>query len=191
MTETRGDITRIIEEARGIHLDLGGGANPQPGFINIDIRDLPEVDIVHDVNIHPWPLPNECVTRMLASHLVEHIPPTAIGMNGTWFPFMAFMDEAWRVGRAGCELMISAPYWLSPGFAQDPTHCNSINETTFAYFDPLHQSQLWTIYKPKPWYYRFVSFDPNGNIEVVLMRHSEDEEEWKKERERWGPMRLE
>jgi SAM-dependent methyltransferase len=191
MPKTRGDIATLIEEAQGIHLDLGCGANKQPGFVGMDIRPLEGVDIVHDINVHPFPLPDECVTRVMASHLVEHIPPTAINGKGTWFPFMAFMDEIWRIGKPGCEFMISAPYWLSPGFAQDPTHCNSINEITFAYFDPLHKSQLWTIYKPKPWYYRFVSFNPNMNIEIMMMRHSESEEEWEKERKTWGPMRLE
>ena len=184
-------IATLIEKAQGIHLDLGCGANKQRNFVGMDVRPLDGVDIVHDVNVHPWPLPDECTTRIMASHLVEHIPPTAINGKGTWFPFIEFMDEAWRISKVGCEFMIAAPYWLSPGFAQDPTHCNSINETTFAYFDPLHQSQLWSIYKPKPWYYRFVSFNPVGNIEIMLMRHSEDRDEWQKERDGWGPMRLE
>jgi hypothetical protein len=140
------------------------------------------VDIVHDLNVHPWPLQDGIVNRIVCSHVVEHIPPVAINGKGTWFPFAAFMDEAWRVSNVGCEFMISAPYWQSPGFAQDPTHINCINETTFAYFDPLNHTQLWG------WYYRYVSFDPIGNIEVLMMKHSEDSDLWTEEREQWGPM---
>lgn len=185
-----GDVEALIEARQGIQLDLGCGANKQPGFVGMDVRDVPGVDIVHDLNVHPWPLPDRSVTRVMASHLVEHVPPTAVTAEGTRFPFVEFMDEAWRVCQAGAEFLIAAPYYASPGFAQDPTHINMVSEVTFAYFDPLHHTGLWHIYKPKPWYYRFVSFNPSGNIEVVLMRHSEDEDQWREERETWGPMQF-
>lgn len=185
-----GDYQELIATKVGISLDLGCGASKHPGFVGLDVRELPGVDIVHDLNLYPWPIDDLTVNRIVCSHVVEHIPPVAISERGTWFPFVAFMDEVWRISSPGCEFMISAPYWQSPGFPQDPTHVNPINETTFAYFDPLNHTQLWTIYQPKPWYYRYVSFDPIGNIEVLMMKHSEDEELWKKEREEWGPMNL-
>jgi len=182
-----GKVADWIADKAGIQLDLGCGEHKQPGFVGIDVRDLPGVDIIHDLNVHPWPLPDECAIRIMASHLVEHIPPVAVGPLGTWFPFMAFMDEVWRIAKPGGELMISAPYWTSPGFAQDPTHINAISEVTFAYFDPMHHSGLWGIYKPKPWYYSYVSFDPQWSIEVLLRKHSEDPDLWQKERDLWGP----
>ena len=178
----------VVSAALGMSLDLGCGAHKQPGFIGLDIRDLPGVDIVHAINVHPWPMKDEVCNRIMCSHVAEHIPPVAVNGSGTWFPFVSFMDEAWRISRPGCEFMIAVPYSTSPGFAQDPTHINMINETTFAYFDPLNHTQLWTIYTPKPWYYRYVAFDPIGNLEVILMRHSEDEKLWEKERKNWGPM---
>jgi hypothetical protein len=166
----------------------------------MDVRDLPGVDIVHDVNAHPWPLPDECCTRIAASHLIEHIPPVAIGYEVhhwpdghlklapyTWFPFVEFMDECWRIMKVGGELVMSAPYFTSQGFGQDPTHINPINEATFAYFDPMNHTQLWHIYKPKPWYYRYVSYDPVWSVEAILNKHSEDESLWEEEREKWGP----
>jgi SAM-dependent methyltransferase len=177
-------VLELLKSESGIQLDLGGGAHPQHGFLNIDIRDLPEVDIVHDLTKFPWPLPDECCLRVMAAHLVEHINPAN-------FAFVKFMDEVWRITRPGGEFMISMPYGYSPGFIQDPTHCNPCNETTWAYFDPLHVSQLWTIYKPKPWYYRYVSFDPMWNMEVFLLKHSGVQEKWEEEREEWGPMTFE
>ena len=182
--KTNGKVADLIAKNQGIHLDLGGGGNPQPGFVNMDIRDLPEVDIVHDLTEFPWPLPDECVTRMMASHLIEHINPANFG-------FVNFMNEAWRVMKPGGEFMIAMPYGLSPGFIQDPTHCNPCNEVTFAYFDPLHHTGLWRIYKPHPWYYRYVSFDPMWSLEILLVKHSDDEDQWEKERKEWGPMRFE
>ena len=190
LDDFEGTTEELISNKLGINLDLGCGANKHPGFVGLDVRDLPGVDIVHDLNVYPWPLRDRVANRITCSHVVEHIPPVAISELGTWFPFVAFMDEAWRISNVGCEFMIAAPYWQSPGFAQDPTHINAINETTFAYFDPLNHTQLWSIYQPKPWYYRYIAFDPIGNLEVLLMRHSEEESEWRKERESWGPMNL-
>lgn len=184
-------MTSLLEHKQGIQLDIGCGGNKQPNFVGIDIRDLPGVDIVHDVNLHPWPLPDECVTRAMTSHLVEHIPPVAVLESGTRFPFLEFMNEVWRVCKPGAEFMLSLPYASSPGFAQDPTHVNPCNEVTFAYFDPLHHTKLWDIYQPKPWYYRYVSFDPMWNLEVLLLRYSNEESEWERERKEWGPMEME
>lgn len=189
-SRTNGKISDLIADRAGIMLDIGCGANVQPGFVGMDIRPLPGVEIVHDVNIHPWPIPDGSVVRALSSHLIEHIPPVAVGPDGTWFPFVAFLDEVWRICKPGAELILSLPYWQSPGFAQDPTHCNPCNEVTFAYFDPLHHTQLWQIYKPQPWYYQFVSFNPMGNMEIVLRRHSPEPDNWAEERDLWGPMKF-
>jgi hypothetical protein len=143
------------------------------------MRDLPEVDIVHNLEVVPWPLPDECAIRIMASHLIEHINPAG-GIH--------FMNEVWRVAKPGAEFMISVPYGSSPGQLQDPTHCNPSNEATWAYFDPLHASMLWRIYKPKPWYYKFCAWDPIWNMEVLLIKHSEDEESWEEEREQLTPI---
>jgi SAM-dependent methyltransferase len=166
-------IKKLLAERQGIRLDIGGGGNPQPGFVNIDMRDLPEVDIVHDVTVYPWPLPDECVLVAIASHLVEHINPVNFG-------FIKFMDEVWRVMKPGGEFMIAAPHGMSPGYIQDPTHCNQVSEITWAYFDPLEPNTgglLYDIYHPKPWRIKHLSWSPVANIEVVLVKRLEDYDE--------------
>lgn len=161
----------LKDHNQGIRLDLGGGARPNTGFVNIDCRDLPEVDIVHDLETYPWPLPDECVSFMVASHLLEHIDPA----KGN---FLKFMDECWRVMQFDGEFMIAVPYAGSPGYWQDPTHCNGITERTLAYFDPLYAGGgLYRIYKPKPWKIKpgTLHWDAYGNLEVVLVKRREDE----------------
>ncbi len=153
---------------QGVKLDLGGGANPQFGFINIDYRALPQVDIVQDLEKFPWPLPDNCASMAMASHVIEHIDPH----GGV---FMRFMDEVWRVLKPGGQFMLSFPYAGSPGYWQDPTHCNGCTEVTFAYFDPLEAGgYLYKIYKPKPWRIVFSSWSMVGNMEVVLEKRKED-----------------
>lgn len=170
---TQQDIAKLLKKHGGIRLDIGCGANKQPGFVGLDIRALPGVDIVHDINVHPWPLPDGCALTAFASHLVEHIPPVAIGADGTWFPFVTFMDEVWRILKPGGQFAMALPHGSSQGFLQDPTHCNPCNEATWAYFDPEHPSMLWTIYRPKPWKVESLFWSPVASIEVVMSKRED------------------
>ena len=147
----------------GLRLDIGCGASKQPGWYGIDFQDLPGVDMVHDLTIYPWPLPDECALVAMASHVVEHINPANMG-------FVRWMDEVWRLLKPGGEFAIVTPHGWSAGYLQDPTHCNPSNENTWAYFDPEHPSGFHRFYQPKPWHIKFLSWDYSANIEVVLVK---------------------
>lgn len=163
-------IAEILKERAGIRLDIGCGANKQMGFVGMDIRDLPGVEIVHDWNDMPWPLEDDSCIMIMASHVVEHVNPS----DGH---FLRWMDEAWRICQVGGTLAISTPHGSSQGYLQDPTHCNPCNEATWAYFAPDHASNLWTIYRPKPWKITHLSWNPAGNIEVALVKLAERKED--------------
>jgi SAM-dependent methyltransferase len=195
-------IDQILKKYnQGIKLDIGCGANKQPDFVGMDFRALPGVDIVHNVELFPWPLPNDCVSVAMASHLLEHINPTAgdariaplirllidkkvltdkevkqyIGESDPGPIFMRMLDEIWRVLKPGGKFMAAFPYAGSTGFWQDPTHINGINEYTLAYFDPLEAGgHLYKIYKPKPWLIAFSSWGVEGNMEIVLEKRNPD-----------------
>lgn len=160
-------IEQLIKDKSGFRLDIGGGSNPQKGFVNIDILPLPEVDIVWDLEETPWPMPDECVLAATASHVLEHINPH----KGV---FIKVMDEIWRVLKPNAQFAFVVPYAESHGMYQDPTHCNFINETTMAYFDPLHEAQLYQFYKPKPWKIEFQAMNRNGLLECILRKRDED-----------------
>lgn len=191
----------IAENQQGIRIDLGGGGNPQPGFVNIDIRDLPQVDVVHNIEQFPWPFPDECASLVMASHLIEHInpsPPDArlapliklllkkgvvtekeikdfIGDIEPGPIFIRLMDEIWRILKPGGQFMIALPYAGSPGYWQDPSHVNGCNEATWAYFDPLEAGgHLYKIYKPKPWKIQSSTWQLTGNAEIVLQKRIMD-----------------
>lgn len=173
------NIEELLRSKAGIRLDIGCGATKQgPDWVGMDLREIPGVvDIVHDVNRHPWPLPDESVLVAVCSHLVEHIPPVMLINEGTRFPFIEFMDECWRVLKYDGELAIACPHGSSQGYIQDPTHCNPINEATWAYFDPLESKTnggLYRIYHPKPWRIKHLNWDPAYNLEVVVVKRRED-----------------
>lgn len=161
------NIDEIIEANKFIRLDVGCGANKQNGFIGMDKRKLSGVDIVHDLEVFPYPLPDGCCSTIMGSHIIEHIKPE--------FSIL-LMDELWRMMKVGGELMLSTPYPGSQGYWQDPTHCNGWNEATFQYFDS--RFTLYNIYKPKPWRIEdgFPCWQVTGNLEILLKKVSEDAE---------------
>ena len=163
-------IEQLLKEHGGIRLDIGCGEVKQLGFVGMDKREMPGVDIVHNWNDYPWPLPDESVLVAVASHVVEHVNPVDGG-------FIRWMDELWRIMKFDGEVGIVCPHGSSQGFLQDPTHCNPCNEATWAYFDPLEPvtgGQLYTIYRPKPWKIKALNWDPTANIEVVLIKRRID-----------------
>jgi predicted SAM-dependent methyltransferase len=147
----------IFKSKTGIHLDIGCGENKQPNFIGMDIRSVKGVDIVHDAQDFPYPIPDSCCLQVLLSHLWEHIEPKNR---------IKLMDEIWRVMKPDGQLLISVPYYLSFGAYQDPTHYPCPNEATFTYFDPKYP--LYQIYKPKPWKLLRNDYTMNGNMEVIM-----------------------
>jgi SAM-dependent methyltransferase len=161
------NIKALLQDKAQVNIQLGGGTTCPRGFINIDILDHPAVDITHDLEKIPWPLPDECADMLVASHLVEHINPHKFG-------FVKFMDEAWRVMKPKGQFLISTPFAGSYGYFQDPTHVNPCNDATFWYFDPLKNGgSLYNVYKPKPWKIKAEAWDMQGNLEVMLIKRKD------------------
>lgn len=156
-------ISKLIKDNQGINLDIGCGESKRKGSIGMDKLKLKGVDIVHDLEKYPYPLPDNCVKIVIASHILEHINPADSG-------FIKFMDEIWRIMKPQGEFMISVPYAGSPGYWQDPTHVNGINETTFTYFDPLASTNFYRFYRPKPWKIEKIYWDVSGTLEALLSK---------------------
>lgn len=161
----KGRIKKLFADKNlGVKLDIGCGENKQPGFIGVDFRKSPNVDIVQDITKFPWhDIPDECASLVMASHVLEHIPKNSpdprlsgllellrtkgivtneeihhyVGEHQFLSVFARFMDEVWRILKPEGQFMAALPYAGSHGFYQDPTHVSGINETTFTYFDPL------------------------------------------------------
>ena len=194
-------ISKLVAEKskHGIKLDIACGAHKQgDDWVGIDY--LPYngvVDIIHNMEITPWPLPADCVQTSLASHIFEHINPhfgdprTEALANGLvqkeiitqkekddWMgqsgpAFLRVMDEIWRITKPGGQLAFTVPYSGSPGDFWDPTHVNHINEMTLAYFDPEDRANgynFWKFYQPKPWKVEQSFWHVGGNLEALLVK---------------------
>lgn len=106
-------------------LDLGCGKAKQVGCIGMDRYPLPSVDVVHDIDVVPWPFPDGSFDTVYANHVLEHLSDLT-----------RTMEEIHRILRPHGRLRVRVPYYRSPGAFQDPTHVRFFTERTFEYFTP-------------------------------------------------------
>jgi predicted SAM-dependent methyltransferase len=80
-------------------LDLGSGAHPRPGYIHIDTDPAsPHLEFL--VSGYRLPLPEWWADEVNATHMLEHVPPPAIG---------SVLREWYRVLRPGGVLEVHVP----------------------------------------------------------------------------------
>jgi SAM-dependent methyltransferase len=133
-----------------LKLDLGCGVKKQPGFIGVDSRAFPGVDVVCHLGRDTWPWPDSSVDEVSCSQMLEHIPgkdvdfKLAIDWDGKdhtltkviSYPRVHFFNELWRVLKPGGKGTFATPHWCSPRAYGDPTHeWPPVCEWTWAYLD--------------------------------------------------------
>ena len=119
-----------------LKLDLGCGAPARRehnqttkalGWVGVDVRALPGVDIVCDLLQLAWPWPDSSVDEVTCSHMVEHIPR----LNR-----IHFFNELWRVLKPSAKVTIITPHWCSARAFGDMTHeWPPVAEYFWAYLD--------------------------------------------------------
>jgi predicted SAM-dependent methyltransferase len=104
-------------------LDIGCGKEKTSGAIGIDHLPLPGVDIVHDLNRVPWPLPNNSFDHFVCKHSLSHLAD-----------LVQTVEEIYRLAKPGAIVEILAPHYASDNFNTDPTHKFHMGYRTFNYF---------------------------------------------------------
>lgn len=110
-------------------LHLGCGTDVREGWINLDARRLPGVDIVADLDRcrdTPLPLPGDSIDEFLASHVLEHLRDP-----------LGFMQELHRIAKPGAMAVFRVPYGSSDDADEDPTHVRRLFLHSFYYFSQL------------------------------------------------------
>jgi SAM-dependent methyltransferase len=106
-------------------LHLGCGNRRKADAVNVDAAAGPAVDLVLDVDDHPWPWADGTVDEVHALHLFEHVVDP-----------VGFMVDAWRVLRPLGLLHLEVPHWKSRNAYTDPTHRRYCTEETWLYWVP-------------------------------------------------------
>lgn len=119
--------------ANKVRIDLACGDSKKRGFIGVDIVKTSSTDVVHDLNVYPWPFEDNSVDEIHCSHYIEHIPHDIPGEDKR-DGLIQFMDECYRILKKGGKLTLIAPYGKSTRALGDPTHRRSIVDETFLYY---------------------------------------------------------
>jgi SAM-dependent methyltransferase len=127
-------------------LNLGAGNVILPGAVNHDIRQhRPEIDVVHDLNVLPWPWEDESFDFISAQAVLEHLHITLVES----------MNECWRVLRPGGQIGLRIPWWNSDVSHRDPTHRWFFSLETLDIFDPTTEyGEQYRFYTDRKW--RFI-----------------------------------
>lgn len=130
-------------------LNLGSGPNwPRRtrthDEVFLDCLPMSGVDVVHDLNVFPWPFEDNSFHEIVALHLIEHLDD-----------FLKFHDECWRILVKGGALYVSTPDAVSAPpelLWSDPTHKRPYTKFSYSnYMIPSESSKfhytnrLWAI----------------------------------------------
>lgn len=112
-----------------LRVDVGCGAAKPEGFVGVDARPLPGVDVVHDVR-RGLPFDEGSVGQLRVQDFLEHLRPGREIVN--------FMREAYRVLAPGGWLTAAVPSTDGRGAWQDPTHVSGWNRNSWWYYTDSH-----------------------------------------------------
>jgi len=141
-------------------LILGAGKHFEklPDHVYCDIMPFPGIDVVHDLNLTPWPFNDNEFGLVAAIQLVEHLQS-----------LVSFMNEAHRVLCKGGELYLETP---TAGVDidlthADPTHVRCYRPHTFLNYFTLQGVERWG-YTDRAWSVRFITQANEANMRVSL-----------------------
>ena len=117
-------------------INLGSGKDYMPGWLNIDVLDRAEPDLVLDLGqARSWPLcalsafagplrlEESSVDIVYANNVLEHVPDLP-----------RLMGNCLKLLRTGGQFVIEVPYERAQTAWQDPTHLRALNEKSWLYY---------------------------------------------------------
>lgn len=113
-----------IEPSTKLH--VGCGRNILEGWINLDLVELPGVDIVADLDDcknTKLPLKSDSIDEFYVSHVIEHIKNP-----------LDMMGELYRIAMPDAKAVFRCPYGSSDEAFEDPTHVRQYFLSSFGYF---------------------------------------------------------
>ncbi len=114
-------------------LNLGCGRKKLPNAVNLDITPDTEPDVVHNLNVRPWPFENDRFAKVVANDVIEHLDD-----------IVGVMSELHRVCRNRALLHIVVPHFSCANAFTDPTHRHYFGWQSFDYFTGEHHHDYYT-----------------------------------------------
>lgn len=107
------------------------------GLTTLDIDPVHKPDVVHDLNVLPWPFADNSFNEVHAYEVLEHF-----GKQGDTASFFAHFSEIWRVLKPGGRLFASVPMWDSPWAWGDPGHTRVISKGSLIFLNQQEYAQV-------------------------------------------------
>jgi len=105
-------------------LNIGCGKTRIPGSIGVDrVKIEGYVDVVHDLDVTPYPFPDNYADEIHMYHVLEHLHDP-----------LKKMEEIHRILKPGGKLYIRVPHFSSMGAFTDITHIRPFGFTSFDCF---------------------------------------------------------
>ena len=111
-------------------LHIGSGSRVLPGAETVDILALPGVDIVHDLDVFPWPYADNSFDLIYGHNVFEHLEDQ-----------IATMEEFWRILKPQGRIVLTVPYFRSVDAFTDSTHEHFFTSRSLNYFIDAKNSQ--------------------------------------------------
>jgi len=104
-----------------IILNLGCGKTRIPNSLGVDIRKIGDyVDIIHNLDVLPYPFKSRSVSEIHLYHVLEHIHEP-----------LKKMEELYRILKLGGIVYLRVPHFSSMGAFSDITHIRPFGYTSF------------------------------------------------------------
>jgi SAM-dependent methyltransferase len=118
---------------RGRTLVLGAGRKRTPGAVHLDRLASTDPDVVHDLNVHPWPFADGTFNQVIAHDVLEHLND-----------IVAVFEEIHRICSPGAVVQIVVPHFSCANAFTDPTHRHYFGWFSFDYFTGEHEFAFYT-----------------------------------------------
>jgi SAM-dependent methyltransferase len=104
-------------------LNLGCGRKRLADAVNLDVSAAVGADVVHDLNMVPWPFPDGGFDEVHAYDVIEHVVDV-----------VPVLEEIHRICRPGAVVHITVPHFSSANAFTDVTHRHWFGWRTFDTF---------------------------------------------------------
>jgi SAM-dependent methyltransferase len=112
-------------------LDVGCGSTKVAGSVGLDISADTAADLVHDLDVFPYPIDSSTFDQILLQDVIEHLAE----------PIRVF-EELHRIARSNARIHVRTPHFSSVLAYGDPTHrhtfstlaVRSLAEPRFAHY---------------------------------------------------------
>lgn len=106
------------------------GREEWDGLVKLDMNPATGCDVVHDLDVLPYPFADEQFDEIHAYEVLEHC-----GKQGDWRFFFAQFDELYRLLKPGGYIVGSTPAWDGQWAWGDPGHTRIIDAQQLGFLD--------------------------------------------------------